>query len=124
MAIGHVLSEVKEVLRRISALNELFTHLPLPWFLGFKASPLDVTVNSVELLLVGKDVCLMLVLLLFFLVGGFLVSPAIVISWRCHREASSSFCLVGVRVGLHRGMAQIILEQVEDGCWLAADDSH
>jgi hypothetical protein len=76
MVVGHVLSEVEEVLCLIVALNELVTHLPRPRFLGFEASPLDVAVNSVELLdesvellLAGKDVCMTLVLLLFFLVG-------------------------------------------------------
>jgi hypothetical protein len=39
-------------------------------------------------------------------------------------EAKSPYSLVKVRVGLGRGAARVVLELVEDGCWLAGDDGH
>jgi hypothetical protein len=67
---------------------------------------------------------LTLALVFFFLVEGLLVSPSIVALWRRGHKASSSLCLVGVRAGLRRGVARVVLEEVEDGCRLAADDDH
>jgi hypothetical protein len=32
--------------------------------------------------------------------------------------------LVDVRVGLGRAVARVVLEQVEEGCWLVAYDDH
>jgi hypothetical protein len=39
-------------------------------------------------------------------------------------KARSSLRLVGVRAGLHRGVARVVLEEVEDRCRLVADNDH
>lgn len=103
-----------------------------PAIVGFEDSLLNVVVNPVKPLnecvqlllllsegsLTGEDVCLTLALVFFFLDGRPQVSPFIVASWLRDHEACSFLRLVGVQVGLHRGTAQVILEEVKDGCRL------
>lgn len=135
---GHVLLGVEEVLRAIITFSDLITNLPSPGPFAFKASLLNVAVNPIEPLdecvelllllskgsLVGKDARLTLALVFIFLVGGLQVSPSIVASWRRGYEASSFLHLVRVHVGFHRGIAGLIIEEVEDGCRLVTYNSH
>jgi hypothetical protein len=104
-------------LRPITALGELVVYLPRPRFLGFETPSLNVAVNPIELAdegvelfqllpeggLAGEDA--RLALIFFFMVRGFPISPAIVVSWRRRHETSPPHCLVGVEASFRRGVA-------------------
>jgi hypothetical protein len=70
-------------------------------------NPIQLLDRGVELLLLflegglaDEDARLTLALVLFFLVRGLLVSPTIIVSWRCRHKIDPSHFLVRVRVGL------------------------
>jgi hypothetical protein len=108
----------------VASFSELVTHLPWSGPFGLKAPPLNIVVDSVEVLhegvellllltkggLTHQDARLVLALVLFFLIGGLLVSSAVVV-WRGRRHEAGPFRrLFNVEVGPSRTVARVILE--------------
>lgn len=108
----------------VAAFSELVTHLPCSGPLGLKAPPLNIVVDSVELLhkgvellllltkggLTHQDARLVLALVLFFLIGVLLVPSAVVV-WRGRRHEPGPFrCLFAIEVVPGRTVARVILE--------------
>jgi hypothetical protein len=85
----------------------------------------DILLLLLESFLTSEDLCLTLVLVLLFLVGGFFIPCIILVSWwHCH-ETSSSDCISGIIVELRcLTVAQIVFKEIEDGGWLVTNHGH